>query len=110
MSSDEGETELPGSGDLQRIDEVMKVILQFYKKRLRLRQCLIKAGPENLPDYELLQILFLTIAPRVDPDTVVEELLTHFGGLAEVMSAEIDALAAAGLSAYEIAGVKFVRE
>jgi DNA repair protein RadC len=110
MSSDAGETELPGSGDVEGIEEVMTVILQFYKKRLRLRQCLIKTGPENLPDYELLQILFLTIAPRVDADTVVEELLTQFGGLADVLSAEIGALAAAGLSAYEIVGLKCVRE
>jgi DNA repair protein RadC len=110
MSSDARETELPGCGDLERLGEVMNVILQIYKKRQRLRQCLIKAGPENLPDYELLQILLFTIAPRTEVDTVVEELLARFGGLAEVLSAEIDALAAAGLRAYEIAAVKFVRE
>jgi DNA repair protein RadC len=39
-----------------------------------------------------------------------EEVLDRFGSLAEVMSADIEALAAAGLSLPAIAGVKFVRE
>jgi len=99
-----------GGADLGRLSEIMKVILRIYRKRLRLRQCLIKAGPENLPDYELLQVMLFTISPRADVDTIVEEVLARFGGLAEVMSAEIDALAAAGLSMDEIAGMKFVRE
>jgi DNA repair protein RadC len=103
-------TELLSGGDLGQLGEVMKVILRIYKKRLRLRECLIKAGPENLPDYQLLQIMLFTIGQRAEADTIVEELLDHFGGLAEVMSAEIDALSTAGLSSCEIAGVKFVRE
>jgi DNA repair protein RadC len=41
---------------------------------------------------------------------LVGELLDRFGSLAEVMSADTDALAAAGLSLPAIAGVKFVRE
>jgi len=36
--------------------------------------------------------------------------LARFGGLAEVMSAESEVLAAAGLSLHEISGIKFVRE
>jgi DNA repair protein RadC len=99
-----------GDGDLGRLGEMMKVILRIYRKRRRLRQCLIKAGPENLPDYELLQVMLFTISPRADVDTIVEELLARFGCLAEVMSAETDALAVAGLSMDEIACMKFVRE
>ena len=70
-----------GDADLGRLGEIMPVILGIYRKRLRLRQCLIKAGPENLPDYELLQVLLFTISPRTEVDTVVEELLARFGGL-----------------------------
>jgi DNA repair protein RadC len=100
----------PASGDLQRLGEAMKVILGIYRKRLRLRQCLIKAGPENLPDYELLELLLFTISPRAEVDTIADGLLARFGGLAEVMSAESEVLAAAGLSLHEISGIKFVRE
>jgi DNA repair protein RadC len=99
-----------GDADLGRLGEIMKDILRIYRKKLRLRQCLIKAGLENLPDYELLQILLFTISPRAEVDSIVEELLARFGSLAEVMTAETDALLAAGLSMDEIAGMKFVRE
>jgi DNA repair protein RadC len=81
-----------------------------FERRQRLRQCLIKAGAENLPDYELLQVMLFTSNPHTDVESLVGELLDRFGSLAEVMSADTEALAAAGLSLPAIAGVKFVRE
>src|SRR5436853_2768494 len=82
----------------------------MFERRQRLRHCLIKAGAENLPDYELLQVMLFTGNPHTDVESLVGELLDRFGSLAEVMSAETEALAAAGLSLPAIAGVKFVRE
>jgi DNA repair protein RadC len=96
--------------DLGHLAEAMASIRQIYMRGRRLRQCLEKAGPENLPDYELLQLMLFTIKPRANVDTVVEELLERFGDLAEVLSADTEALAAAGLSSPEIAGMKFIRE
>ena len=96
--------------DLGRLTSVMGSIRTTFERRQRLRQCLITAGAENLPDYELLQVMLFTSNPHSDVESLVGELLDRFGSLAEVMSADTDALAAAGLSLPAIAGVKFVRE
>jgi DNA repair protein RadC len=82
----------------------------FYTRRERLRQCLIAAGAENLPDYELLEVMLFTSNPRADAKGLAQKLLERFGSLAEVLSADIEALAAVGLMKPGIAGVKFVRE
>jgi len=81
-----------------------------FGRRERLRQCLIAAGAENLPDYELLEVMLFTSNPRGDAEDLVDRLLDRFGSLAEVMGADAEALAASGLAAAAIAGVKFVRE
>ena len=110
MSSDAASTE-PKSGDaLGRLTAVMGSVRPTFERRQRLRECLIKAGAENLPDYELLQVMLFTSNPHTDVESLVGELLDRFGSLAEVMSADTEALAAAGLSLPAIAGVKFVRE
>ena len=110
MSSDTRSTD-PKRGDaLGRLTAVMGSIRPTYERRQRLRQCLIEAGAENLPDYELLQVMLFTSNPHADVESLVGELLDRFGSLAEVMSADPEALAAAGLSLSAIAGVKFVRE
>src|SRR6202047_3417255 len=110
MGSDAASTEPKNGGALGRLSALMGSIRPTYERRRRLRQCLIKAGAENLPDYELLQVMLFTSNPHADVESLVEELLDRFGSLAEVMSADIEALAAAGLSLPAIAGVKFVRE
>ncbi len=110
MISNTGSTEPKRGGALGRLTAVMGSIRPTFERRQRLRQCLIKAGAENLPDYELLQVMLFTSNPHVDVEALVEELLDRFGSLAEVMSADTEALAAAGLSLPAIAGVKFVRE
>ena len=103
-------TDSERSGVLGRLTAVMGSIRPTYERRQRLRQCLIQAGAQNLPDYELLQVMLFTSNPHADVESLVGELLDRFGSLAEVMSADPEALAAAGLSLPAIAGVKFVRE
>jgi DNA repair protein RadC len=78
--------------------------------RERLRQCLIAAGAENLPDYELLELMLFASNPRAKVESLVTELLERFGSLAEVLGADAEELTAAGLGMPAIAGVKFVRE
>ena len=82
----------------------------FYGHRERLRRCLIFAGAENLPDIEILEVILFTANPRADAEPLVAELIECFGSLAEVLSADAEALAAVGLGAPAIAGVKLVRE
>jgi DNA repair protein RadC len=110
MNSDARSTEPKRDGDLGRLTAVMGSVRPTFDRRQRLRQCLIKAGAENLPDYELLQVMLFTSNPHADVEGLVGELLDRFGTLAEVLSADTEALAAAGLSLPAIAGVKFVRE
>ena len=108
--SNAGSSEPKLGGDLGRLTAVMGGIRHTFERRLRLRQCLIEAGAESLPDYELLQVILFTSNPHADVEALVGELLDRFGSLGEVLSAETNALAAAGLSLPAIAGVKFVRE
>jgi len=54
--------------------------------------------------------MLFTNNPRADAESLAEKLLDRFGSLAEVLSAEPEALAAAGLSMSAIAGVRLVRE
>ena len=82
----------------------------FFGRKDRLRQFLIAAGAENLPDYELLEVILLVSNPRAEAEGLAGRLLERFGTLAEVLSAEAEALSAAGLGSHEIAGIKFVRE
>jgi DNA repair protein RadC len=110
MSSSTRSNDPERGADPGRLTAVMGSIRPTYERRQRLRQCLIKAGAENLPDYELLQVMLFTSNPHADVEALVGELLERFGSLAEVMSADPEALAAAGLSLPAIAGVKFVRE
>src|SRR5271169_6056767 len=110
MNADEKSIGPKSNQDLGRLTSVIGSIRPPFERRQRLRECLIKAGAENLPDYELLQVMLFTSNPHSDVESLVGELLDRFGSLAEVMSADTDALAAAGLSLPAIAGVKFVRE
>jgi len=88
----------------------MESIRGTYDRRHRLREWLIKSGAENLPDYELLQVILFTSNPHANVEALVGQLLDRFGSLAEIVGADTEALAAAGLSSAAIAGVKFVRE
>lgn len=55
--------------------------------RGRLRQRLMAAGPEALPDYELLELVLFAAQPRRDVKPLAKTLLARFGSFAEVISA-----------------------
>ena len=82
----------------------------YYGHRERLRQRLIDAGPENLPDYELLEVMLFVSNPRGDVKPLAKDLLEQFGGFAALMSASAESLAAAGVGLAGIAAIKSVRE
>jgi DNA repair protein RadC len=87
-----------------------KIAPSYWARRERLRQCVIAAGAENLPDYELLELMLFASNPRAKVETLAAELLQRFGSLAEVLGANPAELAAAGLGIPAIAAVQFVRE
>jgi hypothetical protein len=60
MGTDDKPTRTGLSRDLGRLTSVMGSIRPTFERRQRLRQCLIMAGAESLPDYELLQVMLFT--------------------------------------------------
>jgi DNA repair protein RadC len=96
--------------ELGRIAVVARNLSRTLSRRDRLRQFLILAGAENLLDHELVEVMLFTNNARADAEGLAEELLDRFGSLADVLSAEPEALAAAGLSMSAIAGIRLVRE
>ena len=68
----------------------------YYGHRERLRQRLITAGADNLPDYELVEVILFASNPRADVKPLAKDLLDRFGGIAALLSADPEALASAG--------------
>ena len=64
----------------------------YLEHRSRLQDRLLKGGAENLPDYEILEILLAASNPRGDTKPLAKALIDHFGGLAAVLSAQPEAL------------------
>ena len=52
----------------------------------------MKAGPDALPDYEMLELLLFQAVARRDTKPLAKRLLKHFGSFNEVISAEAAAL------------------
>jgi len=90
--------------------EGVTAVPHYYGHRRRLRERMIAAGAENLPDYELLEMLLFAANPQGDVKPTAKGLLAHFGGFGEVLSADPDALSEAGLGLAGIAAIKSVRE
>ena len=93
-----------------RLSEASEDTPHYYGHRERLRQRLIAAGADNLPDYELIEVILFAGNPRADVKPLAKDLLEQFGGFAELVSADPEALAAAGLGLAGIAALKSVRE
>jgi len=82
----------------------------YFGHRERLRERMMAAGPENLPDYELLEVILFAALARGDVKPVAKSLIAQFGGFAAVMAAEPAALAEAGLNLPGIVAIKAARE
>ena len=90
--------------------EAVTAVPHYFGHRRRLRERMIVAGAENLPDYELLEMLLFAANPQGDVKPAAKSLLAHFGGFGKVLSADPDALSEAGLGLAGIAAIKSVRE
>ena len=60
--------------------------------RQRLKQRFVSAGPEALPDYELLELVLFSAIPRRDTKPLAKQLLARFGSFAEVINAPAERL------------------
>lgn len=64
----------------------------YHGHRDRLRQRFLENGPDALQDYELLELILFMAIPRRDVKPLAKRLLATFGGLPELMNANIAAL------------------
>ena len=60
----------------------------FAGHRQRLKERFLKTGGDQLPDYELLELLLFQALPRRDVKPLAKDLLARFGSFAGVVSAE----------------------
>ena len=73
--------------------------------RARMREKLLRAGPDALLDHELLEMVLFLALPRRDTKPISRALLTRFGSFAAAISApsqalsQIDGLGEAGIAA-----------
>ena len=75
------------------LDEAIGFEPHYLGHRSRLQERLLTGGAENLPDYEILEILLAAANPRGDTKPLAKKLIDHFGGtLAAVLSADPEAL------------------
>nr|WP_245295396.1 DNA repair protein RadC [Pseudaminobacter manganicus] len=64
----------------------------YLGHRDRLRERFAAAGPDALPDYEILELLLFRLIPRADTKPVAKALLARFGTLGEVLGAPVTLL------------------
>jgi DNA repair protein RadC len=82
----------------------------YLGHRQRLREKLLKKGPESLQDYELLELLLAQALPRIDVKPLAKQLIRRFGGFAAAIAAEPAELQRVkGMGEAAIAALKCVR-
>jgi DNA repair protein RadC len=82
----------------------------YLGHRHRLRDKLLKNGPDSLADYELLELLLALAIPRIDVKPLAKILLKEFGSFASVIAADPAQLRKVkGMGEGAIAGLKTVR-
>ena len=86
--------------------------------RARLRRRLFEGGPDALLDHELIEYLLALAIPRIDTKPIARRLLTEFGGIGAVLSADAESLkrvkgvgetAAAALKVAQAAALRLLR-
>jgi DNA repair protein RadC len=65
----------------------------YHGHRQRLRDRFLSAGPQALPDYELLELLLFYGIERRDTKPLAKKLIERFGSLGGVLAAPVEQLA-----------------
>lgn len=87
----------------------------YHGHRQRLKARFLKAGPEALADYELLELLLFMGVPRRDVKPMAKALIEKFGNFAEVVSApperlrEVDGVGESAIVAIKLAQASAIR-
>jgi DNA repair protein RadC len=64
----------------------------YHGHRARVRDRVLKAGIESLPDYELLELILFYAIERIDTKPLAKRLLERFGTLGDIFAAESEQL------------------
>jgi len=105
----EGPTGVPHPGNRQQPGTHKSKPARNEGHRQRLRARLSAAGPEALPDYELLELLLTRAIPRRDTKGLAKELIAEFGSFAGALNApvhrleEMDGVGPAVIAQFQIA-------
>src|ERR1700710_1631717 len=76
--------------------------------RLRMRQRLLRAGPDSLADHEMLEMILFIALPRRDTKPIARDLLTRFKTFSGVVGAPepelrtVDGVGEAGTAAIKL--------
>jgi len=82
----------------------------YLGHRERLRRRFHDAGPDALPDYELLEMILFRAVPRRDTKPLAKAVLAKFGSFAEALNAPDERLREVpGLGEAAITEIKLVR-
>jgi hypothetical protein len=82
----------------------------YLGHRERLRRRFREAGPDSLPDYELLELILFRAAPRRDTKPLAKALIARFGTFAEAVNAPEELLREVpGIGEAAITELKLVR-
>ncbi|HXG78362.1 MAG TPA: DNA repair protein RadC [Methyloceanibacter sp.] len=82
----------------------------YFGHRERLRKRFREAGPDALPDYELLELVLFRAMPRRDTKPLAKALLSRFGTFAETLNAPDELLREVpGIGDAAITELKLVR-
>jgi len=82
----------------------------YLGHRERLRRRFREAGPDALPDYELLEMILFRAVPRRDTKPLAKAVLAKFGSFAEALNAPEERLREVpGLGEAAITEIKLVR-
>ena len=60
----------------------------YHGHRARVRERVLKAGIDSLPDYELLELILFYAIDRIDTKPLAKRLLERFGTLGDIFAAE----------------------
>jgi DNA repair protein RadC len=78
--------------------------------RARMRQRLLKAGPDALADHEMLEMILFIALPRRDTKPIARELLTRFRSFGGVLGApEVELRGIEGVGEAGVAALKLVQ-
>lgn len=82
----------------------------YLGHRERLRRRFREAGPDSLPDYELLELILFRAAPRRDTKPLAKAVIARFGTFAEALNAPEELLREVpGIGEAAITELKLVR-